>query len=222
MKHSYTCALCDPDEQHPDVDWCHKCVDLRIGLGAPPRQTQMVREIKAVLLVPPMGDPLGLLAAGPCGACPPTAWIRTYPRVVHEGNRFADPTIPCEICRACGQQWPCDTPGKVEYERFVRWNPGDSNAWSLQVANALVLAWDGKPAREGMDRLDWCRAKPNTIPGRVRASNFVPDHPNVPTTLLRPYESGWMAAHGGDSKGIPGLGTLVLLDAEGREVNSDE
>ena len=32
-------------------------------------------KVHAVLLVPEPGDPHGLLAEGPCGACPPTAWL---------------------------------------------------------------------------------------------------------------------------------------------------
>jgi len=107
-------------------------------------------EIKAILLVPEKGDPLGLLADGVCGSRPPMAVRRTYPRVVHESNELGDPTAPCEVCRACGRPWPCDTPGKVESEGHVRWKP--ANRYTT-VFDALVLAWDGKPVPEGVERL---------------------------------------------------------------------
>ena len=94
------------------------------------------------------------LLEGRFGARPPTAGRRTYPRVVHEGNRFADPTVPCEVCRACGQPWPCDDPGMVESEGHVLWTPSTQRS---TVKDALILRWGGWTIGAGMDwagRLD--------------------------------------------------------------------
>jgi hypothetical protein len=157
-------------------------------------------EIKAILLVPVEGDPLGLLADGVCGSRPPMAVPITYPRVVHEGNRFADPTVPCEVCKACDQPWPCDTPGKVESEGHVCWKPANRQwgAGYITVFDALVLAWDGKPVREGCYRAaDALEIAPSAVPGAIEC------------------------ALDGDQmiRSISELGTLVLLDAEGKEVS---
>ena len=143
-------------------------------------------KVKAVLLVPEEGDPHELLREGPCGARPPLAIRWTYPRVVLEGNRFADPTLPGEVCEACGQQWPCDTPGKVESEGHVRLKPCNRHS---TVAHALVLRWGGKPVAEGMDRA--ARVDPH-------------------------YRSEAWASSRALGREL-GYGTLVLLDAEGRE-----
>lgn len=151
-----------------------------------------------VLLVPESGDPHGLLADGPCGARPPMVVRRTYPRVVHEGNRYADPTFPGEKCVACGQPWPCDTPGRVESEGHVRWVPANRHT---ARGDALVLAWGGKPVPEGIER-------------SVRAAK---------SRAWVEYLVG--CALGRLTDDVDGLsdpdlpGTLVLLDAEGREVN---
>lgn len=70
--------------------------------------------MKAVLLVPTPGDPLGLLAPGTCGAMPPiVAW----------------------------------------YSGLGRWEPMRVYA----ERQALVLAWDGKRAPEGIFRA-WFQA----------------------------------------------------------------
>jgi hypothetical protein len=157
--------------------------------------------VHAVLLVPEKGDPHGLLAYGPCGARPPMAVRRTYPRVVHESNEWGDPTYNGEKCVACDQPWPCETPGKVESEGHVRWQPGNPHT---TVADALVLAWDGEPVWQGTEVVQ--RAAPAWLePGDVE--DIVGAHLRgvrsvVPVLLSR-------------------LGTFVLLDAEGREV-SDE
>ena len=157
-------------------------------------------KVHAVLLVPEKGDPHGLLAHGPCGARPPLAIRWTYPRVVHEGNGYADPTIPCEVCKACGQQWPCDTPGRVESEGHVRWKPCNRHS---TVAHALVLAWGGETVPEGIQR-------------SVRAAK---------SRAWVEYLVGCALGRWADD--VDGLsdpdlpGTLVLLDAEGREVSGE-
>ena len=156
-------------------------------------------DIQAILLVPGKGDPLGLLADGVCGSRPPMAVRRTYPRVVHEGNGFADPTVPCEMCKACDQPWPCDTPGKVESEGHVRWKPASRYT---TVFDALVLAWDGKPVSEGIDRL----GRP---PGRCGVG------------WVREVVGVHLGTRLDDSDALtdPDLpGTLVLIDADGKEI----
>lgn len=115
-------------------------------------------KVHAVLLVPEKGDPHELLAWGPCGARPPMAVRRTYPRVVHESNEWGDPTYNGEKCVACDQPWPCETPGKVESEGHVRWQPGNRHT---TVADTLVLAWVGSLYRRGwIERLDAGRQRP--------------------------------------------------------------
>lgn len=155
-------------------------------------------EIKAVLLIPEEGDPHKLLKKGPCGARPPMAVRRTYPRIVHESNEWGDSTYNGELCRACGQPWPCETPGKVESEGHVRWKPGNRHT---TVPDALVLAWDGEPVAEGLDRLS--RA--------IRGHGWLMQREDFALAIL-PHRALSVARD---------TGTLVLLDAEGREV-SDE
>ena len=165
-------------------------------------------KVHAVLLVPEKGDPHELLREGPCGARPPMAVRRTYPRVVHESNEWGDPTYNGEKCEACGQPWPCETPGKVESEGHVRWQPGNRHT---TVADALVLAWGGKPVREGCDRADWAdvwKSAPH-YPDRdtwatVYAIMGHPDDTHVTVDDLRRLCSE--------------SGTLVLIDADGKEV----
>jgi len=153
-------------------------------------------EVHAVLLVPHQGDRSGLLADGLCGARPPMLmeWRCYRDGCLYNWWEYRAPGA-APVCAECGD-W--------ESVRLVR--------------KALVLAWDGKLAAEGMDRLDWAQHRGAGWPGRGRTANFTPHHPLVPESLWRTYECGWLACHGGDHKGRPGLGTLVLLDADGREV----
>ena len=153
-------------------------------------------KVHAVLLVPEKGDPHELLAWGPCGARPPMAVRRTYPRVVHESNEWGDPTYNGEKCEACGQPWPCDTPGKVESEGHVRWQPGNRHT---TVPDALVLAWGGKPVAEGLDRAYRCAG-----------------HHGAGTDGHNPFMG--VLAQRGEWLASSMDCTLVLLDAEGREV----
>lgn len=115
----------------------------------------------AVLIEPKDGDPLGLLAEGPCGARPPTA------------SKAAGAAVG------------------FPYESHP-WRPGVSGASSRR---ALVLAWNGKPVADGLDRLS-------------RAVGWNP----LDTNQINwwPMEDIALAA----SK----FGTVVLLDAEGQEI----
>ena len=168
-------------------------------------------EIKAILLVPVKGDPHGLLKGGPCGARPPAAIRRTYPRVVHESNEWGDPTYNGEKCEECGQPWPCATPGKVESEGHVRWKPCNRHS---TVADALVLAWHGKPVREGCDRADWAGVGSPEPYHSVRDTwaTVYPlmDHPEDTDVTVDDLRSLYAE-----------LGTLVLLDADGKGIKSD-
>lgn len=84
--------------------------------------------IRAVLLIPAEGDPHGLLADGLCGARPPTAWRR-----------------PSGV-------W-------LPHDALTRTTLG--RGWAVEVATAeewpqaLVLARDGAPVREGVARASW-------------------------------------------------------------------
>jgi hypothetical protein len=152
-------------------------------------------EIKHILLVPAEGDPHGLLKEGPCGARPPMARKFGLPRLMHTSNEFADPTYNGEKCVACGQPWPCDTPGEVEQVADEKWVP-----WPHAVSSpcALVLAWDGEPVAEAQPYIE-------------RAG--------IDYGLLAPFVA--YALKGMDVGQGPWPGTLVLINAEGREV-SDE
>jgi hypothetical protein len=126
----------------------------------------MLSEIKAVLLVPHEGDPHKLLAEGPCGARPPTAWLD------HDGK---------------GNSW---------------WRAGCKVA-GIEEHDALVLAWCGEPVEVGCFYA-------------AQGSRF------LCTTSVRNIVQ--FALHGtyhGDRPILEERGTLILLDAEGREVNND-
>jgi len=123
----------------------------------------MPSEITTVLLVPEEGDPLGLLAEGPCGARPPVAYEW---QAVKKWRTYDGPLPPPE-------------------RRRPYWR------------GALVLAWDGEPVAEGLDRA-----------GR-RAQGFSCPYNDAQLSIavvLR-FRAMWET-----------LGALILLDADGREV----
>ena len=132
-------------------------------------------EIKTVLLVPTEGDPHGLLKEGPCGARPPTALS----------------------LRVTGDSIDLDTdPRWFSYDAVPDRLMACTNAeilHSVRSPRALVLAWDGEPVAEGMDRA--ARIDPH-YRGEAWAS---------PRNL------------GAEMERL-GYGTIVLLDAEGLEV----
>jgi hypothetical protein len=150
-------------------------------------------EIRHILLVPAEGDPHLLLKEGSCGARPPKARRLIQPRLMHASNGFADPTYNGEKCVACGQPWPCDTPGEVEQVADAKWVP-----WPHAVSSpcALVLAWDGEPVAEVQPYIE-------------RAG--------IDYALLAPFVT--YALKGMDIGQGPWPGTLVLVDAEGQEVS---
>lgn len=124
--------------------------------------------IKAILLIPTEGDPHGLLREGVCGARPPLA-------------------ISGHLCG---------------YEEHRNWkSPEDyeyhSDCYMCSSKAALVLAWDGKPVREGCYRAaDAIGYAPSAVPGAIEC------------------------ALDGDQmiRSISELGTIVLLDADGKEI----
>ena len=162
-------------------------------------------EIKHILLEPEEGDPHGLLKEGSCGSRPPMARKFGLPRLMHTSNEFADPTYNGEKCVACGQPWPCDTPGEVEQVADEKWVP-----WPHAVSSpcALVLAWDGEPVAEGIFSV-WYQQDDT---GTEVLGSWLYDG----RTMAELARSIAMRRRDGRA-----LGTLVLLDAEGREV-SDE
>ncbi len=138
-------------------------------------------EIKAILLIPAKGDPHNLLKEGPCGARPPTAafWM------CRQGHQ--------EHGTWMGIAGGCPHPDHEGRLRPLRIGTGLS---------ALVLAWDGQPVAEGLDRANrvwvgrWCGLLHEWTMGNVRE-----------------YGAAVVIHLGG--------GTLVLLDAEGREVKDE-
>lgn len=140
--------------------------------------------VRAVLLVPAEGDPHGLLREGPCRARPPMAWA-------------------CDWClkrsshaRACGLHWNAATAERCGC-------CDKRSAWSEQ--RALVLAWDGKPVAEGLDRARRIFAE---YLGNGRWQCRVP---------LEMSDAMGVARNVCDPEHCNG-GTLVLLDGDGREI----
>lgn len=130
----------------------------------------MGEKVCVVLLVPVKGDSLGLLADGPCGARPPVA-----AKPLTDG--------PWGVC---DDDWR----GRRQLAR-------DKGNADLLFVRALVLAWDGKPVAEGIDRLRW--------------RGYPPDwcgDPYAHVGELRDWLAEW--------RNLPGA--LVLLDADGREL----
>ena len=158
----------------------------------------MPNDIHAVLLIPAEGDPRGLLHEGPCGARPPRAVQRTDSRVVHEES-WDDTTCPCALCSACGQPWPCEAPGRVEREEDVRWVAANR---SPLPPTALVLAWEGRVVTEGLDR------------ARHRGVGQHESPYSTPLADLPRIVGAWRR------DGEP-LGTIVLLDAEGKVTRAE-
>ncbi len=93
-------------------------------------------EPAAILIVPAEGDPHGLLREGPCGATAPVAGRRWW------RERDAN-----------------DELGPVQYGS---WEAGQAYP-GHHDARALVIAWNGEPVVEGIDRL--CRAAALELPG---------------------------------------------------------
>ncbi len=89
--------------------------------------------IAAVLLVPTDGDPLGLLNAGPCDSRPPIAleWQ----------------------CPAHGRHWGAGLRMDAWAAEHFAHNVSTSRSG---CRTALVLAWDGEPVAEGLDRARRC------------------------------------------------------------------
>lgn len=125
----------------------------------------MPSDIQGILLKPAPGDPHGLLKEGPCGARPPMAGK-------HDGYWY---------------EYESDGAlGLVVEQPDGHWDSPEPDA------RALVLAWDGKPVAEGMDRA--ARVSPH-------------------------YRSeAWNSARAmGREMERFGYGALVQIDAEGRK-----
>lgn len=105
------------------------------------------------------------------------------------------------------------------------WNPTCGRARHLmrEGRSALVLAWAGEPVVEGCDRVDWAQheGRRSLTPGRIQTANYTPMREDVPEGLWWPFEKAWLACHAGDHMDAwdGSLGTLILLDADGREVS---
>ena len=133
--------------------------------------------------------------------------------------------VPSETHRAFISDGPCGSRAPVAWtpdqkqvpDGFLRtldgvWQEATSRPISPLHIGALVLAWDGKLVNEGLDRLDWADVRVrDSTPGRVRTSNTTPSVLGLPEGLWRAWEHGWLAQD-------TGVGRVVLLDTEGREV----
>ena len=139
-------------------------------------------KIKAILLKPTEGDPHGLLREGVCGARPPLA-------------------ISGHLCG---------------YEEHRNWkSPEDyeyhSDCYMCSSMAALVLAWDGKPVREGCDRADWS--------GVGKSEPYYPDRDTWATVYaLMDHPEDTHVTVDDLRRLCSELGTIVLLDADGKEI----
>lgn len=110
------------------------------------------------------------------------------------------------------KEGPCGVRPPMAYWYKGAWAPCTARAaHSHDKRRALVLAWDGKPVREGCDRADWadiCSLQLHSPDRDTWATVYaLMDHPedtHVTVDDLRRLCSE--------------LGTIILLDAEGREV----
>jgi hypothetical protein len=127
--------------------------------------------IAAVLLIPEAGDPLGLLADGVCGARPPV------------------------LVKA-----PHGWTSEANYRRYLAHghNSTPLSTGPISVPRALVLAWDGEPVAEGIDRL----------------LRVVQAHAIGSTWPILPDDPAGMAL----GMEVAGHGARVLLDSSRREV----
>jgi len=137
-------------------------------------------KIHAILLVPEDGDPHGLLKCGPCGAMPP---------------------MLCE-------RWP-DQSQEGDLPEF---NLGLWTSFYIHgrppKREALVLAWNGKFAAEGMDRA--ARVWESVTEDSDRG--------------LQPYNLWWCrmtdAVNLGSECEEHGIATVILIDENGQEITS--
>ena len=145
--------------------------------------------VHAVLLVPEDGDPLGLLADGPCGARPPMVWLVKW--------------------------WTWEGYDQVQRTAWMtesRFDMMDEETLAGSASRALVIAWDGEPVAEGADRL---ARMPGMESKAANAEGWPDGTIRAPAWLTHgdglAYLAHWlpsMAAH---------LGTIILLDEHGRE-----
>lgn len=149
----------------------------------------MTADIAAVLIIPAPGDPLGLLAEGSCGARPPVVV-----QVDVADGWVADPDAPLGyVLTVTGEQ---------------RWEEWDGEPWQqLGGPRALVLAWDGEPVPEGLFVL-W-----RALWGVMSKNGQAPPPLTAEPGMHHVLEFGRLA------DALRCVGTRVLLDSEGREVN---
>ena len=110
---------------------------------------------------------------------------------------------------------PVTPPAGWESEGYVRW---DSCSRLSVVADALVLAWDGKPVAEGMDRAARC--------WEAVTEEYMREGVVMETGRgLGAYNLWWCrlvdAINLAHECRDHGLGTAVLLDADGKEIESE-
>lgn len=107
----------------------------------------------------------------------------------------------------CGARPPMAVEGNEGWRAWP-WYP--STTPPLPRA-ALVLAWDGRAVREGCDRVDWSKVgspEPHHSVRDAWATVFpLMDHPEDTDVTV-----GWLAGLCSE------LGTIVLLDADGKEI----
>jgi len=177
-------------------------------------------EVHAVLLIPEAGDPHGLLREGPCGARVPTAYEREEwrmvpppkgqgygrkPKVESLGFQWHPGKLNRFNTRPYGKDCDCDDGGWNEIKSaglFCGRCRGVRREW-VYGREALVLAWDGKPVVEGLDRLGRAWMEHQNL-DRVWSQCFESVVDLLPCAKAAPEWAGC---------------TLVLLNAQHQEVH---
>lgn len=170
------------------------------------------QEVAGILIKPGSEH---LLAAGRANARPPTA-LRC-PTCGYWHTDLAHETHGDDDCflHDLWHRHPHTKPDRLAGIETRRAGP---------VQWAMPVAWEGEAVVEGLDRLDWVQHKirggrrrsglMDVIPQRNRQGNHVVWALGVPERLSWPYEQAWLACLGSRRS----VGTLVLVDAFGREI----
>lgn len=167
--------------------------------------------MRAILLVPAVLDPHKLLAAGVCGARPPVA---------HLDHVAGKPPRPCPVCNSplrwfsaptdqTDSKFICAADWSHKFRQvdvlIPEWQ--DGAGYGAPYPHALVLAWEGQPAPEGVFRA-WDRWGPDE--DREFAATDLTTYDVLGEALDSLRGCEWLAR----ACERIGLGEVVVLDGE--------
>ncbi len=115
---------------------------------------------------------------------------------------------------------PCGARPPLAYWYKRAWAPCTARAaHSHDKRRALVLAWDGKPVREGCDRADWLDVWKSAQDDYGIYANAYPDRDTWATVYaLMDHPDDTHVTVDDLRRLCAELGTIVLLDADGKEI----